>query len=190
VAARRLTDLTPSEQKRAVALAVLRFLATFALVLAVYYFLPINIDQTGTVFILGFVLGLILLAAIVVWQVRTILRADLPALRAMEALGVVLPFFLCIYAASYLILSASEPTAFNHVLDHSTALYFTIVVFGTVGFGDFIPTINPARMLVSSQVLLDLVFLALVVRVLFGASRLSLRRAGEEAIDEAIDGQN
>jgi hypothetical protein len=60
--------------------------------------------------------------------------------------------------------------AFSVDLDRTSALYFTITVFSTVGFGDISPQIDFARWIVSVQMLLDLVVLGVIVRVLFGAA--------------------
>ena len=43
---------------------------------------------------------------------------------------------------------------FSQKLDHSRALYFTITVFSTVGFGDITPTNDAARLAVGAQMLL------------------------------------
>jgi hypothetical protein len=53
---------------------------------------------------------------------------------------------------------------FTERLDHTRALYFTITVFSTVGFGDITPRADLARIIVSIQMLLDLVILGSVVR--------------------------
>ncbi len=163
--------LPVSQRRRVLLRTVLRFVVTFAVVLATYYLLPLEGDPDVVGVVVRLLVSLIVLVAMIVWQVRRIVRSRFPTLRATEALGFALPFFLCAYAASYVVVSASEPASFSEALSHSDALYFAIVVFGTVGFGDIAPVTDPARMLVASQVLLDLVFIALVVRVLFAASR-------------------
>ena len=43
-------------------------------------------------------LAALVFVGIVVWQVWQILRADLPALRAVQAVAFVIPVFLCSYA--------------------------------------------------------------------------------------------
>ena len=70
------------------------------------------------------------------WQVRQILRADFPALRAVEGVAVVVPFFLCVFAAIYVLMSEANSANFTEPLTRTGALYLSIVVFGTVGFGD------------------------------------------------------
>lgn len=168
--------------RRAALRAIGRSLLTFAVVLVVYYLIPFNAGVRIEA-LLQLALGLIALAVIVVWQVRQIGKARYPALRAMEAVGVALPLFLCAFAATYVILSGIDPASFSEKLSHSNALYFTTVVFGTVGFGDIVPLTDLTRLLVAAQILADLVFLSLVVRTLFEASRraVSTRKAGRPA---------
>ena len=65
---------------------------------------------------------------------------------------------------------------FSQKLDHSRALYFTITVFSTVGFGDITPTNDAARLMVSVQMLLDLFIIGVVVRLLINAAKMGLGR--------------
>jgi hypothetical protein len=54
-----------------------------------------------------------------------------------------------------------------------------VVTLGTVGYGEITPVISGARMAVSSQAMLDLVLIAVVVRLLAGAAKRSLDRRSE-----------
>ncbi|MHB1594307.1 MAG: potassium channel family protein [Streptosporangiaceae bacterium] len=53
----------------------------------------------------------------------------------------------------------------------SDSLYFTVTVFATVGFGDIVPKTETARLVVTGQMLTDLVIIGLVVEAIFGAVR-------------------
>ena len=92
-------------------------------------------------------------------------------LRAAVALATVLPLFLVLFAWIYLTMSHADPTAFGptHGLSRASALYFTVTVFSTVGFGDIAPKTDVARLVVTVQMLADLAVIAVVIRLIFGA---------------------
>jgi voltage-gated potassium channel len=123
--------------------------------------------------------GLVLLACFISWQTTRVARSELPELRAAQALGAVLPLFLVVFASLYLSYSYVSPFSFSERLDHTRALYFTITVFSTVGFGDIVPRTDPARIIVSFQMLLDLVIIGAVVRVILNAVKTGLSRSQE-----------
>jgi len=67
------------------------------------------------------------------------------------------------------------------VLTHTSALYFTIVTFGTVGYGDISAQSDLARLLVSAQIIIDVVFIAALARLVIFASKFSLTRDDESS---------
>ena len=91
---------------------------------------------------------------------------DFPELRAAVALGVVIPLFFVLFATIYLSMSDASGTTFTQGLDHTRALYFTITIFSTVGFGDITPATDTARLVVSAQMILDLILIGGVVQSL------------------------
>ncbi len=185
---RRLVELTTSERRRVVSGAIARFVATFAGVIAIYYLLPLSQGVAGPDDVIRILVAAAVFVAIVFWQVRQIMRADLPALRALEAVGFVIPLFLCSYAAIYVLLSLGSPDNFSEPLTRSAALYFAIVVFGTVGFGDIFPSTDLARLVVSSQILGGLIFIAAVVRVFLAATKFTLEhKSRSEDSDDSPD---
>ena len=128
--------------------------------------------------------GTALFAAILAWQARRIVGAELPELRAVQALGVVIPLFLVLFATFYLSMSNASVRMFSQQLDHTRAIYFTITVFSTVGFGDITPRTDAARLVVSAQMLLDLAIIGIVVRLLFNAAKSRITPATPEAAVE------
>ena len=171
----------PRQQRRPVARALARSLLTIAALLVVYYALPL--DRTfgaGTLTVL--VLSLICLTVLVVLQVRSILRSRYPALRALESMALTVPLFLLIFAAVYELLSTSEPQVFTEPLGRTDALYFVVTVFATVGFGDITAVSQLARILVTVQMIADLLLLGLVIRAVLGAVQHRTRnRTGDPA---------
>ena len=174
--AQRLSDLDPRHRRVAVLGAVLRIALTWVVLVAVYYALPEGrFGSSGAIVRLA--VGVLLVFGVFAWQTHRIVHAELPALRAVVSMAVLIPLFLLVFSALYLSLSKTSPATFNENLDHSSALYFTITVFSTVGFGDIVPTTDTARIIVSAQMLLDLVIIGVVVRILIAAAKSGLQRA-------------
>jgi voltage-gated potassium channel len=102
------------------------------------------------------------------------------ALRAIEAIASSLPLFLLLFAATYSLLSSSDPTAFTEPLSRVDSLYFTITVFAAVGFGDITPVGDLPRALVTGQMVGDLILIGLVLRAFLTAVDLGRRRAAAQ----------
>jgi len=148
-----------------------RSLMTVVVLVALYYLLPLDHVQNVPVTL---VVGLLILAAVAAWQLRAIVGARYPAVRAVEALATTVPLFLLLFASVYLSMANASPSNFSvHSLTRTDALYFTVTVFSTVGFGDITATSQSARLLVTLQMLLDLLALGLVVRAFVGAVQLA-----------------
>lgn len=150
------------------------------LIVGAFYVLPFDhLSDQRSVLRLSVVIALV--AAVFLWQIRRIAAAELPELRAVEALGIVIAVFLIGFSVIYLSMSQSNPRIFTQPLDHTRALYFTISVFSTVGFGDITPRTDTARLVVSAQMLLDLAIIGAVVRLIFNAARSRIAPAGGAA---------
>lgn len=174
MSARRVFDLERTERRRALLKTTVSILATWAGTFVAYFLMPLDRDVAGAVAQLT--AGVVIFVALAVWQVIRIARSDLPQLRAIEALGVLGAFFVVLFAAAYLTIATARPESFTERLDHTAALYFTITVLATVGFGDISAVTTVARSVVSAQMILDLVLLAGVVRIILGAAQRTLSR--------------
>jgi hypothetical protein len=166
----RLADLDKVQRRWALARSGAIILVVMAGIIGAYYLLPFDHLSSGrSVLRLGVVVALV--AAVFIWQIRRIAIAELPELRAAEALGIVIGVFLVGFSIVYLTMSHNNVHTFTQRLDHTRALYFTISVFSTVGFGDITPRIDTARLVVSAQMLLDLAIIGVVVRMIFTVAR-------------------
>jgi voltage-gated potassium channel len=150
--------------------------------IGIYYVVPAG-QESGVYDVLRLVIGLILVAAVVAWQASHIVKSEVPELRAAQALGVIMPLFLVLFASLYLSFYDTSWASFSQPLDHTSALYFTVTVFSTVGFGDITPRTDNGRILVSIQMLLDLVIIGAVVRILINAAKVGLARSGDDSDD-------
>jgi voltage-gated potassium channel len=173
---------SPADQlppRHPVLVAIVRTLLTSAGLLVLYLLLPLEPDFTiRTLAVLA--AGLLGVGALVGWQVRAILRAHHPALRAVEAVALSLPLFLLLFAAVYVVLSETDPEAFTEPLSRIDSLYFVVTVFATVGFGDVSAVSELARSLVTVQMVGDLVLIGLVLRVFMVAVDRGRRKAGQQ----------
>ncbi len=154
--------------RRRVALVLTRALVVTVGIFLVFYFIPLRttIDFGTLVRLLA---GLALFAALIAWQLRAIVRSPHPQLQAMETIAVAIPVFLLLFAATYALMSAAQPSAFSEPMTRTDALYFTVTVFATVGFGDLSPVSTAARVVVTIQMIADLLLLGLVLRSILDA---------------------
>ena len=161
-------SLTPRRRRWLIARGLSRAFATAILMVVLYYTLPLGHLSDVS---LGAELsvGVALLVGVITWQVRTIERAKYPAIRATQSLAVITPLFLLFFASTYYILSADDAATFTESLSRSDALYLTVTIFATVGFGDISAQTESARLFVTVQMLLDLVVLGLGLQVFLGA---------------------
>jgi hypothetical protein len=177
MAQRSLADMEPGERRRAIVRIIGRVVVVWVVFIGGYFIYPVGDDSVaGTGVKLS--IDIILLIVVIVWQVRRIFHAEYPELRAIEALGVILAVFLVLFSALYLSVSHASSATFTQPLDHMGALYFTVTVFSTVGFGDITAKTDGARALVSVQMILDLILIASVARLLVTAARTSLGSRG------------
>ncbi|MEV6011942.1 potassium channel family protein [Streptomyces sp. NPDC051976] len=170
-----LADLEPRRRRRLLLATLARSVVTPAILLVLYYTLPLDQPLDGS-HAVWFVLGFVVFAAAVSWQVHSITHSVQPQLRAIEALAVVVPVFLLMFAGAYYLLSAGQPDAFPESLGRTDALYFTVTVFATVGFGDIAPTTETSRVLVMFQMIGDLVLVGLVAKLIVGAVNIGISR--------------
>ncbi len=153
----------------------LRSLLGVVVLVTLYYTFPIEHRPHQSV-ALRLSAALVLFSIVLAIEVRQIARHGQPMLRAGVAMATIIPLFLVSFAWIYLTMSRSNPAAFGGMLDRTGALYFTVTVFSTVGFGDITPKTDPARIIVMVQMLTDLVVLAVVVRLIFGAATRGVAR--------------
>ena len=166
-------QLPQAQRRRLVFRAVLRGVLTAAALVVVYYLLPLDQPWNGNTAV-RILIGLLVFAGIAVWQVRSIIGSRYPRVRAFEALGLILPFYLLVFASTYFVMQRASAANFTQPLTRTDALYFAVTVFSTVGFGDITPKSEAARMV--GQMLTNIALLGAGARVLLGAVRHSQQR--------------
>jgi hypothetical protein len=127
----------------------------------------------------------VLAVALYLWffkrQLSSVYKARFPTLRAAEALVLVAGMFLALFAMIYVMISLSDSAAFTEELSPFNSYYFSLTVLATVGFGDITPVTNLARSVTMVQMALDLVFIAVLIRVIGHAARRALDERHEQA---------
>ncbi|MFD2416066.1 potassium channel family protein [Amycolatopsis pigmentata] len=178
--------VTSAERWRFLWLAVARPAITVVALIVLYYYLPVDkkLDVWGTLFLVA---GLSLVVAMIVWQVRLIALSPYPALQGVQALAIIVPLFLLVFANVYYIMEHDLPGSFTKHLTRTDALYFVVTVFSTVGFGDITAATQVARVLVTIQMVADLLVLGVVLRVIVSA--VQLRRQDPDAMRAATQRQ-
>jgi voltage-gated potassium channel len=171
-------------RRRLIAAGLLRASLTAVVLLGVYFAVPFDepLQMSAAV---RLSICLIVFAAVVTWQVRSILRSRYPGIRAAEALGFTVPLFLLIFSSTYFLMADSSSANFGQAMTRTDALYFTVTTFATVGFGDIAAASQPARAIVTIQMLLDLLILGLGVRALVGVVRIGKERQAGVIDDKA-----
>ena len=156
-----------------------RVVATTVALFALYAVLPVP-GSSGAVALVGLVAGLLAFMVVVGWQIRSIIRAHHPVLRAVEVVAFALALLVVVFAYVYLWISRSNSGAFSEELDRIGAVYNAVSIVSTVGLGDIAPVTNGARLVVTLQMLLDIALIAGFARLVVIAARTGLRRKGYE----------
>ena len=156
-----------------------------AALLAAYFLIPTKSAAQGSD-VPWLILALCIFAAVAALQIPAIVRAPYPIVRAVGTMAILVSLYLLIFARVYLSLSLGDPPAITRPLDTTTALYFTITVFATVGFGDILAQTNSTMLLVTFQMLLNLAVLGTLIRLVSTAARRGVaRRHSQEEVSQS-----
>ncbi|MEU0946137.1 ion channel [Streptomyces canus] len=136
--------------------------------LTLYFVLPLDHYAAWSA-VTMLVIGLVGFIGLVAFQVRSIFRSPFPGLRAIEALATSVPLFLLLFASTYVVMAARSASNFGEPLTHTDGLHFAVTVFASVGFGDIAAKSEAARLVVTGQMIADLVILGLAIKIILGA---------------------
>jgi voltage-gated potassium channel len=179
-----LADTSARQGRKFLIGASVRTVLTVALVVVIYYVVPLD-HGTDAATVLELALAILGLVVIVGLQIRQITRSDHPNVRAVEALAFSVPLYVVVFAVAYFLMAHAQPTAFAGAVTRTDSLYFSTTVFTTVGFGDIAAKSQAARVLVTVQMWLDLVILGLVARVVVNAVKLGQQRHSQPAATDS-----
>ena len=173
-------ELPPAKRRRLIFRAVLRgVLVTVALVV-LYYLLPLDRpwDSDTAVRLL---IGLLVFVGVTVWHVRAITGARFPGPAGGRDTGI----HRSLLPAAVRLDVLPDGTSLRgelhpEMLTRTDALYFSVTVFTTVGFGDIAAKSETARVVLIVQMLADLALLGAVAQsaCCWGAALAQQRRTG------------
>jgi len=166
-------------QRIVVARSVLHMVLATTALFVTYSLVPLGAFLSAGP-LLRLIAGLIAVVVVLVWQVRRILVSSHPTLQAVEATVLAVAMFVFVFSLVYLAISIGDTESFSEPLDRISAVYFTITVLGTVGFGDIAARTDVARLTVAAQMLLDLTLGVVVIRLLFETARVTRSRKDQE----------
>jgi 4-amino-4-deoxy-L-arabinose transferase-like glycosyltransferase len=179
---RRLEDLPREERVRLLWGTAIRIVVVVALMFVAYGIAPLDDRRDGeTAARLLRTVGMIVI--VVAWQLWAIHVARFPALRAIEGFALIVPLVLLGFAATYVRMAATNPDAFSQPLDRVGAVYFSMTIMATVGFGDIAATTDAARIAVMLQMAADVIVLVVVARVMVNSVRVQTGRSRDEPAD-------
>jgi hypothetical protein len=153
--------------RRRLIFTALRVVLVTVVLCALYVLAPL--DRSDRAAVVQLCVALLAYTGIVVWQIIAVARSSYPRLRGLEAVAVSLPLLIFLFAAIYVVVEHSNPGSFSEPISRIDAIYFTVTVFATVGFGDIAARSEPARVLVTLQMLADLLLIGVIAKVLLGA---------------------
>jgi hypothetical protein len=96
---------------------------------------------------------------------RTVPHAQRPLMWSVSLLLVLLTAIILLFSYVYLSLQVQTPGSVPGIETHLDAVYFTVTMLATVGFGDITPASQVARSVATFQMLLNLLLIGAIVRV-------------------------
>jgi hypothetical protein len=160
----------PAERPLRLTRAALRRIAEIvgvgAVALTIYFIMPFD-EGVGVV-----LAGLVVVAtigALVPLSIRRagqVMASDQPLLVAAQSLFTMMTILIVSFSSVYYVLGTHTPYQIQGIATKIDALYFTITILSTVGFGDITATGQGARVLVSAHMIVNLVLLTIAIRLL------------------------
>jgi voltage-gated potassium channel len=143
----------------------------------IFYTVPLGpLDSLGRT---ASSVGLTLLGAGVLgWAITAQLRRQLTddPDAELHSLVMLLELVAIVFAFGYYLLDVTTPGEIAGLRTRTDALYFTLSTLTTIGFGDVHAAGQVARVMVTVQMVFDVIFVAAVVAVLSGRLRTRVGR--------------
>jgi hypothetical protein len=156
--------MTETASSREVGAARIGLLVAEVLVLVVAYFL-IPLEGSLAFRLLAYGLGLALVVFVVARQMRRHLASRDNEVR-IDSLALAIVMSVLLFALAYYAVSTAESGEFSGLSTRVDALYYSLTVATTTGFGDVSAQSQLARALVSAQLVFNMLIVATAVPLL------------------------
>lgn len=150
---------------------LLRTTTTLALLTVGYFMLPVTLDWGRPrlyLQLLVSVLALVGLYVVLRQRVRDSLRRREQPYARVEWLLAALYLIILSFAVVYAVLGVHAPDQFVGIADRMDALYFSVTLMSTVGFGDVSAQGTLGRAVVTVHMLFNLIYLGTGIKLLSG----------------------
>jgi O-antigen ligase len=156
--------MTETASSREVGAARIGLLVAEVLVLVVAYFL-IPLEGSLAFRLVAYGLGLTLVVFVVARQMRRHLASRNNEVR-IDSLALAIVMSVLLFALAYYAVSTAESGEFSGLSTRVDALYYSLTVATTTGFGDVSAQSQLARALVSAQLVFNMLIVATAVPLL------------------------
>jgi voltage-gated potassium channel len=155
-------------------LRLLRALLVLVIGIGLYLVIPIP-GENGLSAVVVLLLALAAVLAVTGWAVQRAWVMDKVGDR-VRLLALVLYVAVIVFALAYTWVGAVDPGAFTERMDRMDALYFTVTVLATVGFGDITAVTTEARLLVTFQMAFNIMVVSTAIGLIVNTPRSSQPR--------------
>jgi hypothetical protein len=147
-------------------LAILGTVLYVVLAVGAFFSMPPEDFDVGSTWeaMLLVAVAVVLLVVLYLVSLRRISRARYPLLRALVIITVFFVTYVLLMAYLYLSLESRFPGQVPGIVTHVDALYFTVTVLTTTGFGDISAAGQAAKAVVTVQMVFTLVVLGALLR--------------------------
>ena len=111
--------LPAAKRRRLIFRAVLRSVLAAVVLVVLYYVLPLDRPWDANT-VIRLLIGIVVFAGVMVWEVRAIAGSRYPGLRAAGALGLILPLYLVLFASTYFVMERASAASFTEPLSPRT----------------------------------------------------------------------
>ena len=140
-------------------------LLTVMIPMAVYFVVPLDDELGKVVALVVVVLSAASLIPLSIRQAGLVLRSTDPLFDAMRCIVSAVVFLVVSFSAAYYVLGTAYEHEVQGLETKLDAVYFTVTILATVGFGDISATGQFARGLVTMQMVVNFAVLAVALRV-------------------------